>query len=188
MSYRSPLDPCEVGPASGRDGAGEAPAVPGAPSAREAAVSGDPSAREAMRRGLALVRGYARGDADAVAAALDGTDRATVRHLPSVTGDILRLVVGIVTSGPRTLTPADVAGAADGIAAAGPPHHELAVTQAVRAWAAGDAGHLRQGWRDGTAAAHGAAVLAAALAERAWGSGPFLGLLETFDEVLDACG
>lgn len=175
-TYRSSMDLYGALPAAGREEAIEEPAVPG-----------DPSGREAMRRGLALVRAYTRGDAAAVAAALDGADRAATRQLPFVTGDILRLVVGIVMSGPRTLTPADVVSTADTIAAAGPPHHELAVSQAVRAWADGGDADLRAWWPDGAAAAHGAAVLAAALAVRAWGRGPFLGLLETFDEVVDAC-
>ncbi|MFD9074951.1 hypothetical protein ACFVZ2_33810, partial [Streptomyces lasiicapitis] len=144
-SYRSPLDPYGALWAADRDeadGRDELPVVPG-----------DPSGREAMRRGLALVRAYARGDAAAVAAALDGAEHAVARQLPSVTGDILRLVVGIVMSGPRTLTPADVVRAADTIAAAGPPHHELAVTQAVRAWADGVLIHLRSSWRVGAGAA-----------------------------------
>ncbi|MFH8793602.1 hypothetical protein [Streptomyces sp. NPDC017941] len=172
-TYSAPLGPCE-------------------------AAAGDASGREAMRRGLALVGAYARAEPAAVDAALDGAGRAVVRRLPHVTGDILRLVVGIVMSAPRTLTPADVARTAAALAAAGPPHHELAVSEAVRAWAAGDGTPARTWWQDGVSGAHGAAVLAAALAVRAWGTAPFLGLIETFevlletpetpDEVVDAGG
>ncbi|GHC54290.1 hypothetical protein [Streptomyces flavofungini] len=176
-SYRSELDPYGALSAAGRE---ETAAGPGLP--------GDPSGREATRRGLTLVRAYARGDAAGVAAALDGADPAVARQLPAVTGDILRLVIGIVLSAPRTLTPADVVRTADTIAAVGPPHHELAVSQAVRAWADGDDAGLRGWWQDGAACAHGAAVLAAALAVGAWGRAAFLGLLETFDEVVAACG
>lgn len=176
-SYRSQLDPYGALSAPGREERRQGAALPGSPGGREAA-----------RRGLALVRAYAREDAAGVAAALDGADPAAARQLPSVTGDILRLVVGIVLSAPRTLTPADVVRTADAIAAAGPPHHELAVSQAVRAWAAGDDTGLRGWGEDGTACAHGAAVLAAALAVGAWGREAFLGLLDTFDEVAGACG
>lgn len=151
------------------------------------AVPKEASDRDAMRRGLALVRAYAREEPAAVDAALHGADPAVTRQLPSATGDILRLVVGIVMSAPRTLTPADVVRTAATLAAAGPPHHELGVSEAVRAWAGGDRTPVRDWWRDGAAGTHGAAVLAAALAVRAWGRGPFLGLLETFDEVVDAC-
>ncbi|MFD0419645.1 hypothetical protein [Streptomyces sp. NPDC127108] len=180
-SYRSQLDPHGALSAAGREETGERAGA-------GSDLPGGSAGRDAARRGLALVRAYAREDAAGVAAALDGADPAAARQLPSVTGDILRLVIGIVLSVPRTLTPSDVVRTADAIAAAGPPHHELAVSQAVRSWAEGDDAGLRAWGRDEAGCAHGAAVLAAALAVGAWGREPFLGLLETFDEVVDACG
>ncbi|WJV50785.1 hypothetical protein [Streptomyces flavofungini] len=184
-SYRSRLDPYGALSAAEQH---EVEVGVGERAGERAVPPGDPAGREAARCGLALVRAYAREDAAGVAAALDGADPGAVRQLPFVTGDILRLVVGIVLSAPRTLTPSDVARAADAIAAAGPPHHELAVSQAVRAWADGDDEGLRAWGQDGVGCAHGAAVLAAALAVGAWGREPFLGLLETFDEVVEAYG
>ncbi|KUF19007.1 hypothetical protein [Streptomyces silvensis] len=172
-SYSAPLGLCA------------APQGSGTSRPREA-VPADAAGREATRRGLALVRAYAREEPAAVDAALAGADRVVARQLPSVTGDILRLVVGIVTSAPRGPIPADVARTAATLAAAGPPHHEFAVTEAVRAWAAGDGTPARTWWQGGVSGAHGTAVLAAALAVRAWGRAPFLGLLETFDGLLDA--
>ncbi|MFD9903583.1 hypothetical protein [Streptomyces sp. NPDC059063] len=151
------------------------------------AVPGDPAGREALRRAVALVRAYVQGDSAAIGTALDAADPAVAGQLPSATGDILRLVVGMVLSGPRTLTPADVVRTADRIAAAGPPHHELAASQAVRAWAGRDDEGLRAHWADPASGAHGTAVLAAALAVGAWGAEPFLTLLGTFDELAGRC-
>ncbi|WP_030671870.1 hypothetical protein [Streptomyces sp. NRRL B-1347] len=148
----------------------------------------EPAGREATRRGIALVRAYARGDSATVAAALATTDPAVRAQLPSVTGDVLRLVVGALLAGPHTLTPADVVRTADRIAAAGPPHQVPAATRAVRAWASRDDAELRTSWQDGTAGAHGTAVLAAALAVAAWGEAPFLHLLAAFDELTAARG
>ncbi|MEV0445671.1 hypothetical protein AB0I84_35040 [Streptomyces spectabilis] len=150
--------------------------------------SAEPAGREATRRGLALVRAYARGDSATIAAALDTTDPAVRTQLPSVTRDVLRLVVGCVLSGPRTLTPADVVRTAARIAAAGPPRHEPGTVRAVRAWASRDDAVLRTSWQDEAAGAHGRAVLAAALAVAAWGEAPFLHLLAAFDELTGARG
>ncbi|MGA4837857.1 hypothetical protein [Streptomyces sp. G45] len=168
-THHSPYRP--RGPREGGDGA---------PAADPPGASAD---REAARRAIALVGAYVREDAAAVSAALDGAGPAVAARLVCVTGDLLRLVVGMVLAGPRTLTPADVVRAADRIAAAGPPHHELAASQAVRAWADRDDAGLRAHWADAAAGAHGTAVLAAALAVGAWGREPFLGLLGTFGEL-----
>ncbi|WP_172382470.1 hypothetical protein [Streptomyces sp. MNP-20] len=151
--------------------------------ARRRAEPADRAGREATRRGVALVRAYARGDSATIAAALDTPDPAVRSQLPSVTGDVLRLVVGVVLSGRRTLTPADVVRTAGRLAAAGPPHHELAATRAVRAWAARDDAALRTSWQDEAGGAHATAVLAAALAVAAWGEAPLLDLLAAFDEL-----
>ncbi|MEI5101179.1 hypothetical protein RB200_24775 [Streptomyces sp. PmtG] len=152
------------------------------PGAAPAAPDG-PVGREATRRGLALVRAYASGDSAAIATALDSADPAVRAQLPSVTGDLLRLVVGVVLSGPRTFTPDDVVRTADRIAAAAPPHHELAATQAVRAWAHRGDAQPPAAWRGADAGPHGTAVLAASLAVTAWGEGPLLGLLAAFDDL-----
>lgn len=90
----------------------------------------------AQHTALLLLRGYAAGDARAVATALDGLDDSalddTYTYLCAVMDVTLHLTL--------TAQPAarDMSRAAEHAAAAAPPHYEFAFGQAIRAWAAGD--------------------------------------------------
>lgn len=138
---------------------------------------------EILRRSATLVRAYVEGDGGAVGAVVEGLDHAAEEELRLATGEILRLVVAMVMSRPRAFTPADVVALTDRVAAAGPPHIELAVSEAVRAWAGRDYDQMRDGVGTHALGVHVAAVLAAALALAACGEAPFLELLRTFEEV-----
>ncbi|NGO69670.1 hypothetical protein [Streptomyces boncukensis] len=153
--------------------------------------------REGLRRAMALVRAYARQDPAGVRSAVDGLDglggldgpdgRRARRELRAAAGEILGLVAAVITSAPPAFTPADVVRTADTLAAGAPPHCELAVTEAVRAWADRDGSALRTHTGPSAHCPHVPAVLAAALALAAWGEEPLLSLLHPFEELTGHC-
>lgn len=118
--------------------------------------------RPARQTALILLRGYADGDARAVASALETLDESalddTYTYLCAVMDVTLRLTL---TAQPPAR---DVGRAAEQAATAAPPHYEFAFGQAVRAWAAGDTEALtRAADADLPGAVHLLAVMTVAL-------------------------
>ncbi|MCI3935331.1 hypothetical protein [Streptomyces sp. AN091965] len=138
----------------------------------------------AADRALGVVRGYAAGDAAAVAGALARVGEAERQQTYAVLGGLLRSTLALVALTGRELRTGEVVRLADEVAAAAPTVYEFTVTQAVRAWARGDL----EGFRGAHAAdplgeIHVTAVLVVLLGLALWGRETFLDTLRAYEDV-----
>ncbi|EKX62298.1 hypothetical protein PV416_45355 [Streptomyces ipomoeae] len=138
-------------------------------------------------RAMDVVRGYADHDAIAVHEALAGLDADSWAEVYAVLSGLLRSTISIMEMSGRRCMPGHLVRQADEVAAAAPPHYELAVAEATRAWARGDQSAMRAlSGRDLPGAVHMTAVGVAVLGLSLWGRTGFLDVLKEFHETVTA--
>ncbi|MGX1365677.1 hypothetical protein RKD19_001036 [Streptomyces canus] len=134
-----------------------------------------------------VVRGYADRDAAAVEKALAGLDTDGWIEVHAVLSGLLRSTISIMELTGRRWDPDELVRGSDEVAAAAPPHYELAMARCTRAWARGDHAEMRAlSGQDLPCAVHMTAVGVTVLGLALWGRAGLLAVLREFDETVAA--
>lgn len=134
-----------------------------------------------------VVRGYADHDANAVQKALAGLDAGSWIEVYAVLSGLLRSTISIMELTGRRWDLDELVRGSDEVAAAAPPHYELAIARCTRAWARGDHSEMRAlSGQDLPGAVHMTAVGVTVLGVALWGRAGLLAVLRELDETVSA--
>ncbi|GAB2889390.1 hypothetical protein GCM10027074_67160 [Streptomyces deserti] len=147
----------------------------------------DTAPKTSHERALDVVRGYTDRNAVAVEEALSGLDAGSWIEVYAILSGLLRSTISIMELSGKRWQVGELVRHTDEVAAVAPPHHEIAIAEATRAWARGDESAMRAlSGQDLPGAVHMTAVGVAVLGLALWGRLGFLAVLEEFHETATA--